>query len=384
MKGKTRKFLTGMLVLVILFQQMTGCAPVRELEVRQDKQQNKQAEAEGKVEEIARISEGKYAYKRLSKQEQQIYDEILSVILNYQGKSMLSCTDSETMRKAYIAVCADYEGLFWIDGYKFTKYTKGEEVFGLEFEPNYTMTEEECQRTQKKIDDVVEQWLVGISINDTDYNKVKYVYDLLSTNTKYVEGAENSQNIISVFLNGETVCQGYACAAQYLMRQLGVESVIVSGEAMGQAHAWNLFQMDGEYYYMDVTWGRGRYTDDDGTENFFVDYKYMAMTSEEMLRSHIPDEVLELPICTSQENNYFRKEGNYIEEWNAEEIGKRITKAWEEQSLLTLRFADNELYKQVKDYFIEEGNIAKYCEGAESISYIIDDTWLEIIFCFQN
>ncbi len=373
-----------MLVLCILCQQIMACTPAKELETRRVSQQNQQAGAEGETDQVAHISEGKYAYERLSGEQQQVYDEMLSAILNHQEKIMLSCTDNKTMRKAYTAVCADYGGLFWISGYMFTRYTKGEEIIGLEFAPTYTLTEEERQEIQKQIDEVVEQWLDGISISDTDYDKVKYIYSLLSTNTEYVEGAENSQNIISVFLNGQTVCQGYACAVQYLMRQLGIESVIVSGEALGQAHAWNFFQMDGEYYYMDVTWGSGKYTNGDGIEKSFVDYKYMAMTSEEMLRSHIPDGEMELPDCTAVENNYFRKDGKYIEQWDTGEIGRYISEGWEKQDVLTMRFADKELYDQALVYLIEEGNIALYCQEAKQISYMTDDIWLEISFCFQK
>lgn len=368
----------GVLALGIWSSQITACTSVTEQQINPIEHQ---AEAEEESVEVSRISHGNYAYQRLSQEERQIYDEILSVILSHQEKITLSCTDMEVMRKAYAAVCADYGGLFWVNGYVFTKYTKGEETVGLEFAPNYTMSEEERQQTQQQIDRVVEAWLGGISITDTDYDKVKYIYELLSTNTEYVEGAENSQNIISVFLNGQTVCQGYACAAQYLMKQLGIPCVIVSGTALGDAHAWNLFQMDGAYYYMDVTWGRGRYVED-GAEKYFVDYKYMAMTTEEMLRSHVPDAGLALPECTETEDNYYRKEGKYIQEWEPDVIGSYFSQAYTEKEMITLRFAERKLYDKAVNYFIEEGNIVEYCPKVEEISYMTEEDWLEISFCF--
>lgn len=379
MKGRSKKRLIAFLIAGILGCQITACTPVTEEEISQIEQENYQAEA-GQA-EVEQISTENYAYQSLSQEERQVYDEILSVILNHQEKIMLSCTDEEVMRKAYTAVLADYGGLFWIEGYVFTKYTKGEEVLGLEFAPNYIMTEEERQQTQQQIDSVVDEWLAGISITDTDYDKVKYIYNLLSTKVSYVEGVENSQNIISVFLNGQSVCQGYACAVQYLMEQLGIECVLVSGTALGEAHAWNLFQMDDEYYYMDATWGRGRYLEGE-TEKFFVDYKYMTMTTEEMLRSHIPGEELILPECTEAENNYYIQEGKYIREWKPEELGQYISLAYAEKEILTLRFADKGLYTKARNYFIEEGNIVNYCQDIEKISYMEDETWLEISFCF--
>lgn len=380
MKEKNR-YLVQLIAVYIMGYQITACTPVKEQQTEQIEQKDYQAEPVAEAVTTDEISEGNYAYEQLGKEEQQVYDEILSVILKHQEKITLSTTDTEVMRKAYTAVCSDYGGLFWVKGYVFTRYTQGEETVGLEFAPNYTMSLEQRQKLQQQIDAVVERWLGGISLADTEYNKVKYIYDLLSTNTEYVQGAENSQNIISVFLNGETVCQGYACAVQYLMKQLGMKCVIVSGTALGEAHAWNLFQMDGQYYYMDVTWGRGKYLDQ-GAEKFFIDYKYMAMTTEEMQRSHIPDKELVLPKCKATSGSYYMHEKKYIDEWNAEKIGEDISRYQMEKGMLTLRFADKSLYDKTIEYFMEQRNVQAYCPDTEEITYMADEDWLEISFCF--
>lgn len=391
MKGKSRRLCLVCFLGIIMLLQLAACTPVPELkswehsEAVPDRHQAEQ-EPERKIEtaKIEHISVGKYAYETLSEREKQSYDEILFSILNHQEKISLSHADIESMRRAYTAVCADYGGLFWVDGYVFTQYMKGEELVGLDFSPNYTMEEETRREVQQQIDEIVEQWLGGISINDTDYDKVKYVYEMLSTNTEYTEGAKNSQNIISVFLNRQTVCQGYACAVQYLLEQLGIEAVIVSGTALGDSHAWNLLKMDGDYYYMDVTWGRGKYAGEDGTEHFFIDYKYMAMTTDEMQLNHIPDGELQLPQCNAVQNNYYRKEEKFMEAWNPEQIGNMMSQAWWEQNMLTLHFADEALYQQAVSYFIDEGGFAEYCRGITEMNYMIDPSWKEISFCFMK
>ncbi len=98
------------------------------------------------------ISTGKYAYDHLTEEERVVYDEMLTAILNHEEKIKLSTTDLDLMRRAYTAVCGDYGGLFWVEGYVFTRYTKGEELVSLEFAPKYTMTEEERRNTQVQID----------------------------------------------------------------------------------------------------------------------------------------------------------------------------------------------------------------------------------------
>lgn len=357
------------------------------VDTEESKQQAKPREAETKQleKQAARdqISVGKYAYEHLEEEGKTVYDEMLSAILNHEEKIKLSTTDLDLMRRAYTAVCGDYGGLFWVEGYVFTRYTKGEELVSLEFAPKYTMTKEERRIMQIQIDDIVAVWLAGISINDTDYDKAKYVYELLALNTEYVKDATDSQNIISVFIKRQTVCQGYACAVQYLLDQLGVQSVIVSGTALGDAHAWNLIQLDGEYYYMDATWGNNGYQNGQGPEKSFIDYNYMTMTTEEMQMGHVPDSNMELPECTAVMDNYFIREGTYIEEWDPERMGAILSQAWMQGRVVTLRFSDEILQKQAFRYFIGDGYIADYCDGITQINYIEDNLWKEISFCFD-
>lgn len=331
-----------------------------------------------------RLSVGKYAYEQLNEAEQLVYDEMLEAILNHEKTVPISTIDTEVMQRAYTAIGSDYGGLFWVEGYVFTRYTKGEELVSLEFSPKYTMEKEERQELQKQIDEMVEAWLAGVSLNDTDYQKAKYVYDILALNTEYVEGAKDSQNIISVFLNKQTVCQGYACAVQYLFNQLGIESTIVSGKALGEPHAWNLICLDGDYYYMDATWGNNGYRDKEGVETSFIDYNYMAMTTAQMQMGHEPNGEIPLPECSAVLNNYYIKEGYYIETWDPDQIGAMLAPAWEERQVITLKFGDENLKEQAFQYFIQDGHIADYCSQITQINYIEDSQWNEISFCFNR
>ena len=81
------------------------------------------------------------------------------------------------------------------------------------------MTDAERMDMQAQIDETVSQILAGIDAQAPDYDKAKYVFDYLASNVAYSTGAPDNQNIISVFVNGETVCQGYAAATQYLLEK---------------------------------------------------------------------------------------------------------------------------------------------------------------------
>lgn len=100
-------------------------------------------------------------------------------------------------------------------------------------------------------------------MNDTmtDREKVKAVHDWMCLNTAY--DYENYLNdtipdesyyIQGVMNNGRAVCNGYAETFNAFMDVQGIECTEITGTADGGYHGWNKVKVDGEYYYIDVTW----------------------------------------------------------------------------------------------------------------------------------
>ena len=64
------------------------------------------------------------------------------------------------------------------------------------------------------------------------------------------------------------------------MNELGIPCDIVFGTCTnGGGHAWNLVQLDGNWYQMDVTWDDQSYGRDD----------FLLVTDDEMLKSRFWD-----------------------------------------------------------------------------------------------
>ena len=324
-----------------------------------------------------------YAYLTLGDTAREVYHEMLTAILGHEEKIKVSTLEADVMEEVYRSICADYGGLYWESGYVYTQYSRNGEPTGMEFQPKYTMDSDEREEIQQQIDASVEELLAGISVQDSDYEKAKYVFEILVQNVDYDAEAENNQNIISAFLNRATVCQGYACATQYLLRLLGIQSAIVTGNANGESHAWNLVRLDGNYYYMDTTWGNSRYLDSDSQMEKYVNYNYLAITSEEISRTHILDNSFSLPECTHVEDNYFIKENRYFEEWNPESVGALLKESWNAGGGdVAVKFASPDLYAQALQYFITDQHIADYCENISSIFYLEDKELYVLTFHF--
>lgn len=349
-----------------------------EVKSKEQETDTEQAAVSGETEKQAEPSVEKqsvdcYVYQTLPEEVRTVYDEVYDAILYEKEDVALSTLDNEVLHQAYVSVMADHGGLFWVSGYTYTQYTRGEKLVDLHFTPKFTLTDDERMDMQAQIDETVSQILAGIDAQAPDYDKAKYVFDYLASNVAYSTGAPDNQNIISVFVNGETVCQGYAAATQYLLEKLDIPCAVVAGTADGQSHAWNLVKLDGEYYYMDTTWGNATYSGDGMGLDSFINYNYFAVTTGELQKTHQPNDDIIVPVCQAVKDNYYVHENLYFDTWDADNIGNVYRTAYEQgDGFCSVRFADRELYEQAFSYFITDQKIVHYCKGLTSLYYLED------------
>ncbi len=325
---------------------------------------------------VESTSAGSYAYEQLNDTEQLVYDQIVYAFQNRETDIRLATTDLAVMEKAYQAVRYDHCEFFWVKKFAYTTYKRGEEITAVDLTPEYAMSEEKQASFQKRIDARAAELLKGLPKKGSDFDKVLYVYRALIENVKYNTSAENSQNILSTFIDGETVCQGYAYGTQYLLDLAGIPCTTVEGTANSGNHAWNLVLMDGDYYYLDTTWGNSSYIygqEETGGAGDFISYEYFGSTTEEIMSSHTASDVIPLPECTAVRDNYYIHEGLYFEDWSRIETGDRIRRAWEEQEpVIQLKFASMDDYEQAFQYLIEDFHLEDFCRGLSSVRYIED------------
>ncbi|MCC8080678.1 MAG: hypothetical protein LUE14_08030 [Clostridiales bacterium] len=382
---KNRKKVSVPVLILSFLIVLSGCGSIRtEIESAADGLQEiltaDSAPTGETMPEVDSVSEGKYAYGTLDDETKQVYDEIVYAFSNRITVTS-STTDTNVMEQAYQAVRYDYCDFFWIESLSYVKYSREDEITALEIAPTYSMTEEEQEAMQQQIDAEAERMLADAPADGSDFDKALYVYETLIREVDYVVGAENSQNIISAFVNHETVCQGYAYATQYLLEKLGVACTTVLGSANGETHAWNLVVMDGFYYYIDTTWGNSQfvYRSEDGEElseedilRFqYMDYDYFGVTTEMLLTTHAPDAGINLPVCTATADNYYVHKGLYVDVWDADAVGAIIRSGYENgDEVVRIRFSDMELCEQAVRYFLTDGHVFDYCYGLESVQYL--------------
>ena len=126
----------------------------------------------------------------------------------------------------------------------------------------------------------------------TDFEKELALHDALVDLGEYdqavydrdtPQGRPDNTNPYGMLVEGYGICLGYATSFQLLMDLAGVECITVVGAAFNSSsdHAWNLVELEGEWYAVDPTWD-----DPIGAEELpptmanQVRYEYFNVTSD--------------------------------------------------------------------------------------------------------
>lgn len=145
--------------------------------------------------------------------------------------------------------------------------------------PQYTETDQDAVNAMlSAIDEATCEILWQIDEDMSDFEKVMTVHDYMVLHYEYDESLVEHTTRIMVSKTG--VCQSYALAFNHLMNQLDIPSTFVTSNAM--EHGWNLVQIDGEWYHIDLTW------DDPVADKFAqVRHTYALLSSEAI--QNLPD-----------------------------------------------------------------------------------------------
>ena len=120
-------------------------------------------------------------------------------------------------------------------------------------------------------------YLTALCYYDAIVDSCEYMYD----SNGEAESALWAHSIMGAFEHNGFVCEGYAKLLQLLLNCSNVETYCVVGNA-GGGHAWNLVKLDdGNWYWVDATWG------DTETKNNTVYMNYFCAT-DSAFSTHTP------------------------------------------------------------------------------------------------
>lgn len=330
---------------------------------------------------------GHYCYDMLGEDLKKLYVEILMILEGHLEQTLVSAGNTEDLQTAFLCVFQDHPEIYWYDGYYYRRYENSFGALLFAFGGRYTHTAEECAQYETGIGTYIRDCLRGIPANADQYEIVKHIYEYVILHTDYVLDSADSQNILSVMIHGESVCQGYAKAVQYLCQEAGVPATLVTGRVFGdsEGHAWDLVKIDGGYYYLDATWGDAGYRSSHGelTEGEQINYQYLNVTSEDLEGTHFFENPVPMPYCVSMDANYFVREGLYLSGYDTVALQRIFEQAASDGTRsVNIKMSDAETYRTVRDRLIEGREIRELIPGdSEQISYR-EDAGLHLLTFF--
>lgn len=235
---------------------------------------------EGKIEYYAPSRQ--FYREILSRDQQLVYD----IMMTQMQKGVMSFTAKATALShsaytdVYYALSFDHPELYYLSGYGYITLTyNGESYFAcdIRFDPDLGVSLQECIR---KFNAAAKPLLDEARKQKTDIDKVKLVHDRMCADISYTQAPDPSlvagtmQTAYSAIVNRETVCAGYARALQFYLNALGIGASTVNS----LNHSWNLIELDGEYYNMDVCWDDHAYLTLEGVAKQVIEYDWFNVT----------------------------------------------------------------------------------------------------------
>lgn len=351
-----------------------------------------------------------YAYNQLNDKEKATYTELYKAVNNFDTEftGYAEGITQEELFRASGALITDHPEIFWYQGSGITAYAAQNDPQKIvtKAELTYCMTKEEAQKRQSAIDAEVNKILAGVDESMTDYEIALHFYESIINLCDYdsltfdVEDVsklsatvpDNIRSIYGVFGNKKAVCVGYARAFQYLATMYGIECTIIDSDT----HSWNLVNLEGDYYYLDATWGDGTNTDPKKNGTKRVRYGYFCFTTAELnkMDDHTPTGDLKVQECTATKCNYFYKEGLLIDSYNYDTIKAILLENLKAgQYNMELKFKNADTYKACMKQLVDNGDLSKMIQEANKelnlsintqYSYYQEEILTTLAFEFKN
>lgn len=255
----------------------------------------------------------RYYYAQLNKQEQAVYKAFYKGLMAHEDvipipiKGQLS---KEVFNKIFRAMTRDNPLIYYVNQSACNWAT---DAFGhTAICPQYFYSRETVRKYNRNIENAVNNLAAQLRLTEgTDYEKEVRVHDWFCKNVKYdFKGSDMdeparvvlSHNIVGVFAKQKAQCEGIAKAVKVLLNAVDIKCIVATGEAEvngnKEHHAWNVIDINGSPYQVDVTW-------DIGASKGRIAYDYFNVTDEIISRTHSFED--EMPRCISLKDNYFER-----------------------------------------------------------------------------
>jgi len=272
----------------------------------------------------------RYPYQQLTAREQRLYDALYSGISDFETTIKLPGTfTTAEYERVYLMVLMQEPTLFYVqDVYELADEMHSATIY-------YSMSQEEAKAMGASLDFAASQIVNRLSSTQSEWQQLLMIHDLIAAGCEYGK-TDHSSDAYGCLCEGAAQCEGYAKAFLYVARSAGLQVMCVPGQTdRGTNHVWNVAEIDGAYYNIDVTW------DDDDAFNGSVVHCCFAVP-DASFHDHTPDTISYIPpTCTDSSATYYQKHGYVLSElpqleaqvqnWMGQQTGAMTEFRWTDQ-----------------------------------------------------
>lgn len=321
-----------------------------------------------------------YYYGLLNEPAKQQYRRFLSALYVNQREIKANPTlSNEELYKIYDFISRDRPDLFWLSN-RCSLRRSGSVTGEVVFLPKYRFNKEETLSVVTRIKNSVffRELDRLLSEKQSDFEKALAAYEYIVKHADYAmeelharPSPESIYLLDGIPLKGRAVCAGYAKTFQYFLVRHGVRCHFVTGKTKnshdGMGHAWTQVCLDGDYYYVDPTWGDPVFSGTGPKDPSFISYAHFCVTDAMLAQSHAPVFDYKMPACTATKYNYFRYFNLLSKSYSPQTVYTQLKNALQKnQDTLTLIYETDEEYQRALRSLTKEGdlcNLAKRLKG---------------------
>ncbi len=282
-------------------------------------------------------------YDYLSSKEKFCYEKLLATMKRYALTVKLEGVDVNTIQKAMKAVLCDHPEIFWLSGsttYTTTLVNRVVKDITVEMELARGLRLVELPSMVQRLEHAVDAIVKQAGKYSSTYGIVRTVHDCIIDTTDYVEVKDLCYTAYGCLINRKAVCSGYAKAFMLIMRRLGFACGYASGwgRTSGVSHAWNYIRLEGQFYFIDVTWDDPR-VDTSVPAHDNKSWDYFCLTTEELLKTHRLSDEYHVPACNGTKYDHYRYNGAYLQRYSFTAVLPIATEQLRQGDRFSIKFA---------------------------------------------
>lgn len=241
-----------------------------------------------------------YYFDKLSEKQQRAYICIFNEVRSHPQKIQIPSVSSDEIERIFQYIKYDNPDIFCLNETCYLITESAKTYFSAEYDCSADKCRKYSEQTISKAKEITDEIIAS---TESFYERELMIHDYIVDNCTYKKSDFDS-TAYGCLINNEAVCSGYANAAMIMLNMAGIKTVVIPGDATPQngkteGHLWNMVELDGEQYFLDVTWDDPDFEDSSSPSHMYfnVTESFISVTHSDFDANSVH--------CTGTKYNYF-------------------------------------------------------------------------------